>query len=155
MILQAREILKKIMPFAEQEVALHLTEAYGLLEQWTVGLWGHPIQLVDSLDSNHEDQQAEPGESCPSAAVSRPEGRPPGHLASILPPTLPEYSGDETPLSQAETVPVDLGPIEEVHRGRPPWRTKGTNDAPRPASHRRRRLQAALASSSSETSESD
>ena len=138
MILQAREILKKIMPFAEQEMALHLNEAYGLLEQWTVGLWGHPIQLVDSLESNRDDQQA------------RPEG--PG---GSCPGTLPEYSGDETPLSQAETVPVELGPTNEEHRGRSPSRGTRPRRAKRPASHRRRRLQAALASTSSEASESE
>ena len=84
-ILKAQGILKRIMPFAEQEIAQHIAEAHVLLEQWTTALWGQPIQLVDSADteSGMQDEQ----------------------LDTALPPTLPEQSGEGTPLSQAETVP--------------------------------------------------
>ncbi|OLP85735.1 hypothetical protein AK812_SmicGene33236 [Symbiodinium microadriaticum] len=94
---KAQGILKRIMPFAEQEIAQHIAEAHVLLEQWTTALWGQPIQLVDSADteSGMQDEQ----------------------LDTALPPTLPEQSGEGTPLSQAETVPFAY-PEETATRGR-------------------------------------
>ena len=126
-ILKAQGILKEIMPFAEQEMAQHIAEAHVLLEQWTTALWGQPIQLVDSVDTE-SGMQAE-------------------QLDTALPPTLPEQSGEGTPLSQAETVPFAYQE-ETVARGRPPDR-RDDESAKRASSHRRRRLHAALANSSS------
>ena len=47
-ILKAQDILKRIIPFVEQEIATRLNEAHAHLEQWTTTLWNHPIQLVES-----------------------------------------------------------------------------------------------------------
>ena len=40
------------MPFTEQEVATTFQEVHSLLLQWTTALWGEPIVLTDSAESN-------------------------------------------------------------------------------------------------------
>ena len=113
------------MPFAEQEVAQHIAQAHSLLERWTSSLWGHPIQLVDPAPAQHVDQGTEPL------------------------PTVPEQSGEDTPGSQAEPVLFDGARFAELDRGRTAHGAEDLGSRQRAQSHRRRRLQAALASSSS------
>ena len=49
--LRAQEILQKVMPFIEQELATSPNEAHANLAQWTTALWGHSIQLLDSPEN--------------------------------------------------------------------------------------------------------
>ena len=126
-VLKAQELLKKALPFMEQELATIVSEAYANLESWTTAIWGQPIQLVDT-------QEEVAGEISPTQME-----------ASLVDDAV---SGGATPMSQADTVafqqetngvaPMPMG----RHRERQP-------------SHRRRRLQAALANSSDAPSESD
>ncbi|CAE7818526.1 unnamed protein product [Symbiodinium sp. CCMP2592] len=51
-ILRAQQILERIMPFLEQEVAAQLAEAHGLLFAWTAVLWGSPIFLLENAAVN-------------------------------------------------------------------------------------------------------
>ena len=113
-ILRAQQLLKQALPFLEQELAVLVSEAYANLYTWTTAIWGHPIQLVESLE-DEEVQQAE---------------------------TLLEAEGDATPASQAETVMMPV-----YNRGRDPTMATRTPRERQP-SHRRRRLQAALANTS-------
>ena len=131
-IVRAQQILQQIMPFAEQEVAQHLARAHSLLERWTTSLWGHPIQLVDSAPTEHEEQGTE------------------------LLPTLPEPSGEITPASQAETIPFDDAHFADMDRGRPLHGAEHRHrkDRQRAPSHRRRRLHAAMASTNSSEGDS-
>ena len=71
------------MPFTEQEVATTFQEVHSLLLQWTTALWGEPIVLTDSAESNAQagDFQADAQEGA-------------------LPPTLPARSSCE----ETETV---------------------------------------------------
>ena len=47
-VLKAQDILQRVIPFVEQEIAARLNEAHAHLSQWTTALWDHPIQLVES-----------------------------------------------------------------------------------------------------------
>ena len=126
-VLKAQELLKKALPFLEQELATIVSEAYANLETWTSAIWGQPIQLVDT-------QEEVAGEPSPT------------QLETCL--ADDGINGGITPLSQADTVLVQhedngVNPIPmRRHRERQP-------------SHRHRRLQAALADSSDASSESD
>ncbi|CAE7530834.1 unnamed protein product [Symbiodinium microadriaticum] len=55
-ILKAQQILERVMPFTEQQVASALCDVRSLLLQWTTALWGEPIVLTESLGSHIEDQ---------------------------------------------------------------------------------------------------
>ena len=49
-VLKAQEILRRLLPFAEHEMAANLAEAHAHLAQWTQALWGHPIQLLEDRE---------------------------------------------------------------------------------------------------------
>ncbi|CAE7798805.1 YCF1, partial [Symbiodinium necroappetens] len=86
-VLRAQQLLEAVMPFTEQEVATSLQEVHSLLLQWTTGLWGEPIVLSDSLETN----------AGAGAAASDDQGAPPLCAVGTLPPTLPaDNSSDET-----------------------------------------------------------
>ena len=129
MILRAQELLKKALPFLEQELAVIVSEAYANLEVWTSAIWGHPIQLVDS-------QNGEAGGTSPTQME-----------ASLVGETT---NGGLTPASQAETVLVP-----EHGEGDMPAETTRQRRPEQQLSHRRRRLHAALANSSEEAFESE
>ena len=131
-VLRAQELLKKALPFLEQELAVIVSEAYANLEVWTSAIWGHSIQLVDSQSG----EAGQVGETSPTQLE-----------ASLMEEGT---NGGTTPASQAETVMMPL----ERERGRPPGTTRQRLQERQP-SHRRRRLQAALANSSEDASESD
>ena len=50
-VLKAQQILERLLPFLEQQPAAIAAEAHGLLFAWTTALWGRPILLVDTNDS--------------------------------------------------------------------------------------------------------
>ena len=85
-ILRAQQLLERVIPFTDQEVATALQEAHSFLFQWTTGLWGEPIILSDSLETNVG--------TAPELAEAV-GGLP--HENADLPPTLPAAdSSDET-----------------------------------------------------------
>ena len=126
-VLKAQDILKKVVPFVEQEVAVQLNEALSHLVQWTPALWGHPIQLVESLEEDAFSAAETVPVEMPALNAENAMVTSGVELGETLPdaPSLPEV--DEQ-AEQGEGFPVPI--------------TKGAS------SHRRRRLAAALASTS-------
>ena len=49
-ILRAQQIIERLLPFLEQDVAARLAQAHGLLFSWTTALWGTPILLAETED---------------------------------------------------------------------------------------------------------
>ena len=128
-VLRAQELLKKALPFLEQELAVIVSEAYANLESWTSAIWGHPIQLVDTQNEGAGDPSPTQMEASPVEDT---------------------VNGGTTPASQADTVLVP----PEAERGPPPAMTRRRLRDRQP-SHGRRRLQAALANSSDDPSETE
>ena len=117
-VLKAQELLRKALPFLEQELATIVSEAYANLESWTSAIWGHPIHLVETPDGDA-------GELSPTQME-----------ASIVDEAI---NGGTTPASQADTVLLQ----QEANGGIPMSRHHV-----RQPSHRRRRLHAVFANSS-------
>ena len=93
-VVKAQDIIRRLLPFAEHEVAAQLAEAHAHLEQWTQALWGHSIQLVDS----HENMEA-----------SRED---------MFATQMETNTGEEPSVSQMETVPFHAMSPEEAPRRR-------------------------------------
>ena len=109
-VLKAQDILQRIIPFVEQEIAARLDEAHAHLSQWTTAIWDHPIQLVDSGEDD---------------ALSAAD--------TLLLDTAMEASGGTNALQAAGNT-HQSGEFPVVPK-----------EMDRSASHRRRRLAAALA----------
>ena len=127
-VLKAQQILERLLPFLEQQPAAIAAEAHGLLFAWTTALWGRPILLVDTNDS--EAFGAGIGAEAP-AAPHRGEESPEQTLEGSS-QTSATIAALEAP-TQAFWAPSPRNmPQSESH------------DLARQHSHRRRRLHAAL-----------
>ena len=107
-ILRAQQIIERLLPFLEQDVAARLAQAHGLLFSWTTALWGTPILLAETEDPS----QNALGDN-PTGARDAARERA-GHPDAVLPAAHAEGKPSGQPRQPQEFLTDLLW--KEVHR---------------------------------------
>ena len=135
-ILRAQQILERLLPFLEQDIAAVVAEAHGLLFSWTTALWGAPILLVENDNDNlHFGKSADPRWT---EADPAPEPETPQSGGAL------EQNGSEPRVADSQVATQAFwapSPVREPAR------------LSRQSSHRRRRLHALFLGSQDDDSD--